>query len=176
MQISKPKGFALASSQGTSACRDAVSHHLVLCRQSFCKRDHMQETALLYLGTSPYKENNSLYNYYGITKILQPRTAVGPDLKMSVLSAIALQFIQVCISHLSQCKSTYKTQYPSTSLHRSRYWVQSLTRPNVELAAVLYTQKATFYRLGRDCQSKKNINASSTSYQSFQGIPQAQST
>lgn len=57
----------------------------------------MQETALLYLGASPYKENNSLCNYYGITKILQPRRAVGPDLKMSVQSAIALQFIQVCI-------------------------------------------------------------------------------
>lgn len=60
-------------------------------------------------------------------------------------------------SYLSQCKSTYKTQYPSTSLHRARYWAQSLTRANVELAAVLYTQKATFYHLGRDCQSKKNI-------------------
>lgn len=62
----KAKGlpFALASSQGTSADRDALSHHPVLCRQCFCERGRMQETALLYLGTSPYKENNSLYNYY----------------------------------------------------------------------------------------------------------------
>lgn len=91
-------------------------------------------------------------------------------------------------SYLSQCKNTYKTRYPSTPLHRPRSWVQILTRANVELAAInncrvciecwtiLYTQKATFYHLGRDCHSKKNINASYTSYQFFQGIPQARST
>lgn len=91
-------------------------------------------------------------------------------------------------SYLSQCKNTYKTQYPSTPLHRPRSWVQNLTRANVELAAInnrrvcikcwaiLYTQKTTFYHLRRDCQSKRKINASYTSYQFFQGIPQARST
>lgn len=42
----------------------------------------MQETALLYLGKSTYKENNSLSDYDRITVILQPRKAVDPDLEM----------------------------------------------------------------------------------------------
>lgn len=63
--------------------RDALAHRLLLCRQNFCTRGHVQETALLlYLGKSPYKDSNSPSSYDRITEILQPRKAVDPYLEM----------------------------------------------------------------------------------------------
>lgn len=99
MQISKPKGFPLLwlLAKKHQLTEMLCPSTLFFADKAFVKGAIYKKQPCFTLVTSPYKENNSQYNYYGIIKILQPRTAVGPDLKMSVLSAIALQFIQLCI-------------------------------------------------------------------------------